>query len=80
MYSVTFGKLNGESISFDKITEIRIGKVFQELKPISENEILNSAFNVEKNIFQLIGKDFNTIISLTSNLKMDYVSIQKTGD
>lgn len=73
MYNITFGRLDGDSVSFDKITEIHTGKTIQELKPISEKDMLNSAFNIERMVFHLIGKDFNAIFYA----KTDYISIRK---
>lgn len=75
MYSITFGKLNGESVSFDKVTEIRTADFISKLKPISENEILNYAFNT-KYVYQLIGENFNVIFYREA----DYISIQKTSN
>lgn len=75
MYSITFGRLNGESVSFDKITEIRTADYISKLKPISEKEILNYAFNT-KYVYQLIGENFNIIFYRET----DYISVSKTSD
>lgn len=78
MYSITFGVLNGEPVSFDKITEIRVGGSMSSLKTIDENEILNYVFSTEC-VYQLIGENFNTIFCFNYE-KTGYISVRKTSD